>query len=325
VEPANNFPINPADPPAVAGNDIDGGADGNLFTNNLNNLNNLGLSFGIQNVRSFNISTKNELTTQKILAICSLKNDFIFLSDLRLNSTKQIAAVNDLDKQFFFNGYKLLHNSNSSSRGVGILIKKQIYEKLTILRVKRSEDNNFIILHVSIKNCEVVFCAVYGPNRDGEIAFFENLKNELRGYSCPIICGGDWNATYDASPVHANLDVINMRNLPSIVRTNKILDMCNELNLLEPYRTLFPNKTEYTFIPSGINDTNRSRLDFFIMSSGILGTGTGVRIPNGLATTLFDHKSVQLHLSPKKPTRKNLIKDNSCKCRPSGLRKSSCI
>jgi len=99
----------------------------------MNTLSTLGLSFGIQNVRSLNISTKNELTTQKIIAICSLKNDFIFLSDLRLNSTKQIAAVNDLDKQFSFNGYKLIHNSCTSSRGVGILVKKQTYEKLTIL------------------------------------------------------------------------------------------------------------------------------------------------------------------------------------------------
>ena len=275
----------------------------------MNTLSTLGLSFGIQNVRSLNISTKNELTTQKIIAICSLKNDFIFLSDLRLNSTKQIAAVNDLDKQFSFNGYKLIHNSCTSSRGVGILVKKQTYEKLTILRIIRSEDSNFIILHVLIKNVYAALCAIYGPNRDGEIVFFDNLKNALRGFTCPIICGGDWNATYDASPVNANLDVVNMRNLPSLLRTNKILDMCNELNLLEPYRTLFPNKTEYTFIPSGINDTNRSRLDFFLMSNAILGTGTGVRIPNGLLTTLFDHKSVQLYLNFKKPTRKNLIKD----------------
>ena len=47
------------------------------------------LSFSTQNVRSMNISTKNDITLQKILAICNLKTDFIFLSDLRLNSVKK--------------------------------------------------------------------------------------------------------------------------------------------------------------------------------------------------------------------------------------------
>jgi len=53
----------------------------------------LNASFSIQNVRSMNVSTKNDMTAQKILAICNLKSDIIFLSDLRLNSQKQISAV----------------------------------------------------------------------------------------------------------------------------------------------------------------------------------------------------------------------------------------
>ena len=82
----------------------------------------LNLSFSCQNVRSMNISTKNDITTQKILSICSLKRDFIFLSDLRINSTKQHSAVHDLEKTFLFNGYNFVHNSKTSLRGVGILI-----------------------------------------------------------------------------------------------------------------------------------------------------------------------------------------------------------
>ena len=73
-----------------------------------------------------NISTKNDITLQKVLGICSLKSDIIFLSDLRLNSSKQSSAVHDLEKLFFFNGYKFYHNSVVASRGVGILIKKTI-------------------------------------------------------------------------------------------------------------------------------------------------------------------------------------------------------
>jgi hypothetical protein len=61
----------------------------------------LDLNFSIQNVRSLNISTKNIITEQKILAITNAGADIIFLSDLRLNSYKQIDACKELSKNFF--------------------------------------------------------------------------------------------------------------------------------------------------------------------------------------------------------------------------------
>jgi len=293
----------------VPGDQVDNNVNQDNVRAPPNNQHRLGISLGIQNVRSLNISTKNEITTQKILALVSQNTDFIFISDARLNTLKQIAAINDLEKSFFFNGYKFLHNSQSSIRGVGILIKKNVFEKLQILNRVDSACGNFMVLHINFNNTELVLCPIYGPNRDNEIGFYNNLKNELKNFACPIVCGGDWNATYDNSPVETNLDTVNMRNLPSILRTSKIRDLCTELNLIEPYRTLFPNRKEYTFIPSGIQETNRSRIDFFLISNNIFGTGTNVRIPNCLASTLFDHKSVQLFLNKPRPGRRNIVKD----------------
>jgi len=111
-----------------------------------------GISFAIQNVRSLNISTKNEITTQKIMAISNLKSDFIYLSDVRLNSNKQVSAVHDLEKQFFLNGYKLFHNSTTSLRGVGILVNKSVFSKTSfkILNVERSEDGNILCMHLEL-------------------------------------------------------------------------------------------------------------------------------------------------------------------------------
>jgi hypothetical protein len=76
--------------------------NGPLDVGHLSPFYNLNLSLSIQNVRSLNVSTKNDITTQKIIAICGLKTDIIFLCDLRLNSEKNIHAVHDLEKQFFF-------------------------------------------------------------------------------------------------------------------------------------------------------------------------------------------------------------------------------
>ncbi len=68
------------------------------------------LSFASQNLRSLNISTKNRITRDKIFAITREKQDIILLCDLKLNSNIQKAAVHDVEKYFFLNGYKLYHN-----------------------------------------------------------------------------------------------------------------------------------------------------------------------------------------------------------------------
>ena len=131
-----------------------------------------GMRFAIQNVRSLNISTKNDITLKKILAIVSLKTDIIFLSDIRINSDLQSSAIHDLKKHLFFNGYKLFHNSKTSSRGVGILVSKNITDLgFNILTQINRDDNNSLLLHVEIKGKQYILGAVYGPNHDDELEF----------------------------------------------------------------------------------------------------------------------------------------------------------
>jgi hypothetical protein len=63
----------------------------------------------------------------------------------------------------------------------------------------------------------------YGPNKDNEVNVFETLKRIVRPFNCPIIIGGDWNATLDISDVENNLDLVNMQNIPN----NKISQCTN--------------------------------------------------------------------------------------------------
>jgi hypothetical protein len=56
------------------------------------------LSFSCQNVLSLNVSTRNSKTDLKILAVTKKNCDIILLSDTRLNSDKQVAALHDLTK-----------------------------------------------------------------------------------------------------------------------------------------------------------------------------------------------------------------------------------
>jgi hypothetical protein len=100
-----------------------------------------------------------------------------------------------------------------------------------------------------------------------------------------------------------------MRNIPSKNRTRKILEICDSMDLIEPFRLLHPTKQEFTFIPSGLNEQNRSRLDFFLLSESLFNTYTSVKIPNNLTSTFFDHKPVFLEIKRLPYVNKNLIKD----------------
>jgi len=268
------------------------------------------LTFSTQNVRSMNISTKNDITQQKVLAICKLKTDFIFLSDMRLNSTKQISAVHDLEKQFFFNGYRLIHNSMLPSRGVGILVSKKFDDKnFEIINTTSPNDCNSLILQTRIHGNGYILAAIYGPNHDNEVDFYVHLKSNLQNRMGMVIIGGDWNATLDNSDVNHNLDTVNMRNIPSLIRSNHVIDLCNQLELIDPFRNANPDKKEYTFIPSSVNENNRSRLDFFLIGHQLCNPSTYCTIPHCLTTTFFDHKPVLLSINGKRPKAKSIIKD----------------
>jgi exonuclease III len=256
------------------------------------------LNISTQNVRSLNISTKNIITDQKILAVVGLCSDIIFLSDLRLNSLKQSVACKDITKRFQLLGYKFIHNSPHSNRGVGILIKKKAMEKIHILNTVRDLEGNHILIDIDYKSTRYTLGSVYGANTNDGIDMYNVLRNDiLQLKNTKIILGGDWNCVWDRSAVEVNLDVINMVNVPSLQRSNKVHEMCTVLNLTDPYRIFYPNNREFTFTPNGVNQYNRSRLDFFLVSKELTDLVLDVTIPHCLNSAVFDHKSVTILFS----------------------------
>ncbi len=84
------------------------------------------ISILTQNVQSLNISSMCKKTSKKIFSVTWERDEIVLLSDIRLNSSKQVAATMDIEKRFGFRGYKFIHNSTSNSRGVGILISNKL-------------------------------------------------------------------------------------------------------------------------------------------------------------------------------------------------------
>jgi exonuclease III len=205
-----------------------------------------------------------------------------------LNTDAQSHATHDIEKKIKNLGYEFFHNSKTSSRGVGILIKKDIFKT----QINKIVDNkcNLLLLKVKLSHGTCVLGSMYGPN-ENDLAFFEDLEIGIQNLNCnSIILGGDWNCTWDPRPVEQNFDVINMVNIPSRQRSERLIRMANILNLTDPYRILHPIKREFTYVPNARVNLNRSRIDFFLISTNIASRLIDCGIEQSLSSTSFDHK-----------------------------------
>jgi len=234
-----------------------------------------------------------------------MKTDIIFVSDIRLNSQVQHAAINDIKKRFALKGYNFYHNSTGASRGVGILISKKL--NCSILNERRDLIGNFLILLVDIQGFEMVIGSIYGPN-DENLDFFNDLEQTVQQLGDkPRILGGDWNLTWDNRAVNQNIDVLNMRDIPSKRKSDRIRILADDLDMTDPYRFFYPNRREYTYVPSAQAANNRSRLDFFLVSRAIIHAAQSCSTPHSLLSTTFDHKPVFLSFKPSRIINRNTI------------------
>jgi hypothetical protein len=62
-------------------------------------------------------------------------------------------------------------------------------------------------------------------------------------------------------------------------------------------RVIYPNKRDYTYSPFGQVRLNRSRLDFFVISSNLISNISDCIIADSVSCKLFDHKPVCLKLN----------------------------
>ncbi len=134
---------------------------------------------------------------------------------------------------------------------------------VVISREWKDQAENALIIDLALENCTVTLGAIYGPNNTGR-EFFRFLNQALTESEGQYkVIGGDWNTVLDPLPIPQNIDVINMVGIPNQVNGTLLREMCATNNLSDPYRTLYPNKKDYTYTPFGDLRKNRSRLDFF--------------------------------------------------------------
>jgi exonuclease III len=210
--------------------------------------------------------------------------------------------------------YDIIFNSTGNSRGVAILVSNMITD-FQIAKEYKDVHENYYLLDCTINASKFCLGAIYGPNNTSR-AFFADLTRiiaEIRARGTDkIIVGGDWNTTWDRRPITENIDTFHMAGLPNAKNSELLENMCSSLNLIDPYRALYPDKRDFTYSPFGNVRLNRSRLDFFIVSVELLESVLDCTIANSPRCKLFDHKNVNLELGSERPkcTKKNTISNS---------------
>jgi exonuclease III len=148
-----------------------------------------------------------------MIAITALMTDFIFLSDIRLNTSE--AHIQRISKQFLYEGkrsYKLYTNSTMNRRGVGILMAADLPGELTDFF--RDDDQNLLAATYNDGVGRIRLVSIYGPNSN-DFNFYDTLNRYIaQDHMLPIIIAGDWNCTYSCERKETNIDIFRMANPP---------------------------------------------------------------------------------------------------------------
>ena len=152
-------------------------------------------------------------------------------------------------------GYDVYFSSfNSRQRGVCCLIRPNFEHK--VRRVKGDIGGNYLVLDLQIKDLDVTLINLYGPNNDTP-SFYDNITEIINEFdnTFNIICG-DWNLIQD--PL---LDMKHYFRINNPKSREKVLNMKEKENLIDPWRDANPNKHAYTWRQR--TPLKLSRLDFF--------------------------------------------------------------
>ena len=284
-----------------------------------------GLTILTQNCDSLNLSTfKNDgsvkVFNKKMEAILSSGADIILLCDIRAKSHSKIIAdyIQCTDR----GGYKIIINSLTSKRGVAVLYKASL--DLIATDVYKSDCFNVCLVNCVLNGLEICIGSVYGPTDTQDRLFYTNLRKKLVDFVKGIfLIGGDFNAITSIIQPTQNSNLVNIANktydnlnpellymsrIPNPMHTEQIVDGIIDDFWCDPFRALYVDKRDFSFVPRINNSINRSRIDFFLMSSQLLDIVQDVSYLH--LTSEFDHKACKLKFSTKNVLKSPIIDSN---------------
>jgi exonuclease III len=92
-----------------------------------------------------------------------------------------------------------------------------------------------------------------------------------------------------------------MQDVPNASNSKKIKELCTAHELSDPFRALFPNRCDFSYVPYGTVRKNCSRIDFFLVSVDVMQNVENCFIKENTQSKLFDHKAITLDFNKSKP------------------------
>ncbi|CAC5421806.1 E3.1.11.2 [Mytilus coruscus] len=169
---------------------------------------------------------------------------------------------------------------NNRSAGVSIMFKKGL--DFTIHDTKFDQNGRYIVIDITLFEQRLTLVCLYGYNTDEPLLFDDILYKIALYANTSILLCGDWNVVQDC-----NLDTYNIlhKEIPNLIE--KIEEIIEKLELLDPWRTCHPTDKKFTWRqPSPIK---QSRLDYFLVTEDIYSLMKNTKIIPGYKT---DHSAI---------------------------------
>jgi exonuclease III len=229
---------------------------------------------------SYNVKGINEKKKRTdLFAWLRKKNcDIYLLQESHCTKSKETLWQNEW-------GYKAHFSSHTgNSRGVVTLINNTFQYDLH--KTVTDTDGRYIILDCTISGQRFTIANIYGPNED-DPHFFDMLRTKIEQFeNTSIILGGDFNVVQNYL-----LDTLNIKNRNNPNSHERVLNLKQELDLLDPWREENPETRIYTWHN---NQNKQSRLDYFLISSDVKNCIEKTNIKPGYRS---DHSLVEITMN----------------------------
>ena len=245
-------------------------------------------NFEILNFKSFNCRGLREKNKQsQIFAwLKSSHRGIILLQETHSSTNDEQIWKKDWD------GDILYSHGSANSRGVAILLPKDIDTNFEITSIQRDLHGRILIIECKIESQCFIIVNVYAPTKDKaqeQLLFLKNLQNLLDTYSGnAIIIGGDFN-TY----LNVSIDKKGGTSERQSEYSQLLQGFCQEMSLTDIWRIRHENIPGFTRRQRTKLGLVQSRLDLWLISVQLEYHVKCVKIAPGKSS---DHSIISLEL-----------------------------
>ncbi|CAC5424637.1 E3.1.11.2 [Mytilus coruscus] len=169
----------------------------------------------------------------------------------------------------------IFSHCNNKRAGVSVMFEKGLDLKNHDSKVHHK--GRFIVLDLSLYEQRLTFVTVYGFNKDEPSLFTDILHDTTCYTNTSLLMCGDWNVVQDFQMDTYN--ILHNRNLNS---RNKIKEISQTFELLDPWRTCHPDDKKFTWRQT--SPIKQSRLDYFLLSEDLFSLMKNTKIIPGYKT-----------------------------------------